>query len=76
MKRIILTVLSMVLTMIVFSQSVNNQGIVTYEEVMKFDIQIDDMTPEMQAMMPTENRNNTVLYFNEDASRYENIEPL
>ncbi len=54
-----------------FTQSSNNEGTVVYEEVIKFDIQLENMTPEMQAMLPTENKTATVLYFNEDVSRYE-----
>ena len=74
MKRTVLTILSIAFFMIDFSQSDNTQGSVTYEEVIKFDIQMDNISAEMQAMMPKENRNSTILYFNEDESRYENLE--
>ncbi len=74
MKRTALAILSMAIIQIAFSQSDNKQGSVTYEEVMKFDIQIDNMTAEMSAMLPKENRLSTILYFNEEASRYENLE--
>ena len=74
MKKATLTILSLAFTLIGFSQTDNDQGAVTYEELIKLDIQIDNMTPEMQAMMPKENRNTTILYFNEDVSRYENLE--
>ncbi len=74
MKRTALTILGMAITLIAFSQSDDNQGSVIYEELIKFDIQIDNMTPEMEAMMPKENRSSTILYFNEDASLYENLE--
>jgi len=76
MKKTILTLMSLAIVFIAFSQSeennVTNQGTITYEEVVKFEIHLDNMTPEMQEMMPTENRSEKVLYFNGDASRYEN----
>jgi len=74
MKRSALTFLSMAIILIAFSQTENTQGTVTYEEVMKIDIQMDNMTPEMEAMLPKENRNSTILHFNELVSRYENLE--
>lgn len=73
MKKTVLAILGMMIVMGTFSQT-NNQGSVIYDEIMKIDIQIDNMTPEMAEMIPTENRNTTILYFNEDASRYENYE--
>ncbi len=76
MKKTVLTVLSMAIMIIAFSQSnksaATNQGIVTYEDVVKFNIEMEDLSPEMQDMLPTENRTNNVLYFNEDASLYTN----
>lgn len=78
MKKTVLTIMGIVILVIAFSQSdneqVKNQGTVTYEEVMKFDIQLDNMTPEMQEMLPKENRSKTRLYFNDYASRYENAD--
>jgi len=74
MKRTALAILSMAITMIAISQSDNTQGSVTYEEVIKFNIQMDNMTPEMEALMPKENQSSTILHFNQDASRYENLE--
>ncbi|MFK5854760.1 MAG: GLPGLI family protein [Bacteroidota bacterium] len=76
MKKTVLTVLSMAIMIIAFSQSdksdASNQGIVTYEEVVKFNIELDGMTLEMQEMLPKESRNDKVLYFNNDASLYTN----
>jgi len=70
--------MSFAIIFIAFSQSnenqIKNQGVVTYEEVIKFNIQLDNMTPEMQEMLPKENRSQKILYFNQDASRYENLE--
>ncbi len=74
MKKLIFTMMAMALILSTFSQTINNQGTVTFEEVIKFDIQMDDMSEEMQAMLPKENRTNTVLYFNSSASRYQNLE--
>jgi len=74
MKSTILSVLSMTLALVALSQSDITQGSVIYEEVLKIDIQMDNMTSEMQAMLPKENRNSTILYFNEEASRYENLD--
>jgi len=63
--------------LVAFSQINKNetrtQGTVTYEEVVKFDIVVDGMSPEMMDMMPKENRTNTVLHFNDEVSRYENL---
>lgn len=77
MKKSVLTLLSAVVFVVAYSQAdtgkSDKQGAVKYEEVAKLDIQIDNMTPEMQDLLPREHRNETVLYFNEDASRYENL---
>lgn len=74
MKKSVLTILSLVIALVAFSQTNNSQGSITYEVVDKIEIQLDNMDPEMAAMIPKENRNTTILYFNEDASRYENFE--
>lgn len=78
MKKTVLTILSLAIIFIAFSQTdnreVKNQGAVTYEEVVKFNIQLDNMTAEMQEMLPKENRSQKILYFNGDASIYENLE--
>lgn len=78
MKKLVLTVLSTVCIIAAFSQSDNaeirNQGIVTYEEVVKFNIEIDGIPEELKDQMPKENQSLKVLYFNEEVSRYENIE--
>jgi len=78
MKKTILTILSLAIIFISFSQSgenqVKDQGIVTFEEIVKFNIQLDNMTPEMQEMLPKENRSQKILYFNQYASLYENLE--
>lgn len=73
MKKTILTIMGWSLLSMLMSQNLNNQGSVTYEEVVKFEIQLDNMTPEMQEMLPKESRSNTILYFNQHASRYENL---
>ena len=78
MKKTVLTILSLAITFIAFAQSgenqIKNQGMVTYEEVIQFNIQLDDVSAEMQEMLPKENRSKKILYFNGDASLYENLE--
>ncbi len=78
MKKTVLTIISTAILIIAFAQSDNNQfkdqGAVTYEEVVKFDIHLDNMTPEMAEMLPNESRSTKRLYFNKHASRYENFE--
>jgi len=74
MKKTALTILGLLMVMFAISQGENTQGTIIFEEVDKIDIQIDNMTPEMAAMIPKENRNSTVLYFDENVSRYENYE--
>lgn len=77
MKKSVLTILSVATLAVAYSQTdisqARNQGTVTYEEVAKLVIQLDNMSPEMQDMLPKEHRNQTVLYFSPDASRYENL---
>ena len=78
MKKTVLTIISLAILCIAFSQSVNNQvnneGSVVYEAVTKLNIQLDNLSPEMQEMLPKENRSSKRLYFNRLASRYQNIE--
>ncbi len=78
MKKTVLTIISLAILGIAFSQSdndqVNNEGSVVYEAVQKLNIQLDNMSPEIQAMLPKENRASKKLYFNRHASRYQNFE--
>jgi len=78
MKKTVLTIMGLAIIFIAFSQSnenqIKNQGIVTYEEIIKFDIQLDNMSAVMQEMLPKENRSQKILYFNENVSLYENFE--
>jgi GLPGLI family protein len=74
MKRTFLTLMILVTVLAAFSQAINNEGAVVYEEIIKFDIQLDNMTPEMEAMLPTESKTVTILYFTENVSRYEIID--
>ncbi|HJN05330.1 MAG TPA: GLPGLI family protein [Bacteroidales bacterium] len=77
MKKTVLTIISLAILGFAFSQSdndqVNNEGSVVYEAVQKLDIHLDNMSPEIQAMLPKENRSSKRLYFNQYASRYQNI---
>ena len=47
------------------------EGQITYEDVMKLDIQLDGPA-HMANLLPKERRSNKVLYFNEKAALYEN----
>ncbi len=74
MKKTILTILGVAAMFITNAQTVENQpkneGLVNYEEVIKFDIKLDSMPSEIQAMMPKEQRLKKVLYFNNEISVY------
>lgn len=77
MKKLALTIMSLTIALFSLAQSVAKNQLVTqasinYDEVIKFDIQIDNMTAEMQAMLPKENTSAKQLHFNEKVSRYEN----
>jgi len=71
MKRSVLTMMSVIIVLVASAQSHITQGSIFYEELVKFDIQMDNMTAEMQAMLPKESKTATVLYFTEDESLYE-----
>jgi len=73
MKKLMLVLISITIVIIAAAQD-NTSGMVIYEEVDKIDIQIDNITPEMAAMIPKENTNKTVLYFNPKTSLYENYQ--
>ena len=72
MKKTIITICAMIMAFATFAQESSKEGMVTYEEVVKFNIQMDGMSEEMQSMLPTENRSNKILYFNEESSSYQN----
>ncbi len=71
MKKLLLVLLSITIVVIAVAQE-NTSGTVTYEEIDKIEIQIDNISPEMAALIPKENTNKTVLYFNSNTSLYEN----
>ncbi len=48
------------------------QGEVIYEEIMKLNIKIEGMAEEFLKKMPKESKSKKVLYFNEEASIYQN----
>jgi len=77
MKKLLFTISCSLILFAAFSQSEPNEerteGIITYEEVMKLDIIVEGLSPDMMDMMPKENKNKTVLYFNESNSLYENL---
>jgi len=76
MKKIVLVMLTTVVLMTVNAQTEENEvrteGTITYEDVMKLDIVVDGMSAEMMDKFPKDNRIGTILYFNNEASRYEN----
>jgi len=47
-------------------------GIIEYENVVKMDIQVDGLPPEVVAQLPKEQKNKKILYFNPQASVYQN----
>jgi len=77
MKKIFLAMFASVVMMTVNAQTekieVRTEGAITYEEVMKLDIVVDGMPPEMMEKMPKDTRTNTILYFNDKVCRYENL---
>jgi GLPGLI family protein len=74
MKKAILMGLALALAIgfATHAQNNNTEGLITYEEVVKFKIEMDDLSEQMQAMLPTENRSEKQLFFNEEASLYQN----
>ncbi len=74
MKKSILTILCFSTMFFVKAQTDETQpkseGLVNYEEVLKFDIKLDSMPSEMQSMLPKEQRLKKVLYFNNEISIY------
>jgi len=76
MKNLIILLVFMGYNSLVISQNnnalVRNEGVVTYEEVTKLNIVLDGADEEMQSMLPKESKNNTILYFNSNNSKYQN----
>lgn len=74
MKKSVLSIMFISLFAVAFSQTenTNSSGVINYEEVIKFEVNVEGLSQEMLNMMPTENRSTKLLTFNEDASRYEN----
>ncbi|BDS14269.1 GLPGLI family protein [Aureispira anguillae] len=53
------------------------EGTIHYKETIKLDIDFDNMkglTEEMKAMIPSEQSTNNVLFFNEEAALYTNVD--
>lgn len=77
MKKLLIALIFMSTGTILSAQSqddvLRNEGIVTYEEVTKLNIVLDGASADMQSMLPKENRNNTILYFNSETSKYQNL---
>ena len=74
MKKAILVITALVLFIAVSAQNdkLINSGKIIYEEVAKLDIKLDGDAAQFADMLPKENRSKKVLYFNEEASLYEN----
>lgn len=52
----------------------NTSGTIVYEEVMKFNIELEGENAAFADMMPSESKSEKILYFNSKASLYSNIE--
>ncbi len=76
MKNLLIVLIFMSTSTILSAQSqdelLRNEGMVTYEEVIKLNIVLDGADEEMQSMLPKESKNNTILYFNSNNSKYQN----
>ena len=76
MKKTILFITGVVMFISVLAQNENNSiingGKIIFEEVVKIDIQLDGDAAQFADMIPSENKSKKVLYFNEEASLYEN----
>lgn len=74
MKKLLATIVIVIATSGLLAQQNHTKGTVIYDEIIKMDIHIDNLTPEMASMLPKESKNEKILYFNEKSSRYENYE--
>lgn len=71
MKKVILTIFSLGLVILVMAQKTRKQGEVVYLETMKLNFKIEGMSEQMMARMPKERKAKKILYFNENASSYQ-----
>ena len=71
MKKTIFTICALTLALMIFAQESSKEGMVTYEETIQFKINMEGVSEEMQQMLPTENKTNKILYFNESSSCYQ-----
>lgn len=71
MKKIILTICTIVFGLFVFAQQNLKQGEIVYEETIKLNIKIEGMSEDMLNRMPKERKFLKLLYFNEEASSYQ-----
>jgi len=71
MKKSLLFISAIILGLYLNAQE-NTSGIVVYEQVMKLDIKLEGDAAQFAHMMPKERKSNKVLYFNSDATLFEN----
>lgn len=72
MKKLIVTALSLMISLVVFSQDPIKSGKIIYKEVHQLDIQLEGDAAAFADMLPKERTSYKALYFNEDAALYEN----
>jgi GLPGLI family protein len=71
MKTLILLPILLASTALYAQQT---SGIITYEQTLAFDIKDQNIPEGMAGLLPTEQKNESVLYFSPDASLYEHKE--
>jgi GLPGLI family protein len=72
MKKFYITPVLFLFGMAVFAQE-NNQGTVTYEQVVKLEIKLEGDASQFASMMPKERKSKKTLIFNQEASVYKNL---
>lgn len=71
MKKSLLLIQAIILGLFLNAQE-NTSGTVIYEQVMKLDIKLEGDAAQFAHMMPKERKSNKVLYFNTEATLFEN----
>ena len=71
MKKSLLFISAIIFGLCLNAQE-NTSGTVVYEQVMKLDIKLDGDAAQFAHMMPKERKSNKVLYFNTEATLFEN----
>lgn len=71
MKKVVLLFIAIAFILTSRAQD-NTSGTVVYEELIKLDIKLEGDAAQFAHMMPKERKSNKLLYFNPEASLYEN----